>query len=84
MGGVDPEALKLNLDMLYADGPIGTPYLFDLADPAKFPLVSDGEDVPRNPQGVALIGDPRNDVHLFSPTAPWPHATCCAATPPTC
>ena len=72
MGGVDPEALrnarspKLNLEMLYADGPIGTPYLFDLADPAKFLLVSDGEDVPRNPQGVALIGDPRNDVHLFS------------------
>jgi hypothetical protein len=27
------------------------------------PLGPDGGDVPRNQQGVALIGDPRNDVH---------------------
>ncbi|HTJ39013.1 MAG TPA: peroxidase family protein [Dactylosporangium sp.] len=71
-GGVDPEALRnaraprLNLEMIYADGPIGAPYLFDLDDPAKFLLSRDGGDVPRNRQGVALIGDPRNDVHLFS------------------
>ncbi|MEU8817161.1 peroxidase family protein [Actinoplanes sp. NPDC048796] len=69
-GGIDPEALrnarapKLNLEMLYSDGPIGSPFLFDVRDPAKF-LVVDG-DVPRNPQGVALIGDPRNDVHRFA------------------
>jgi len=73
-GGVDPVALrnarapKLNLEMLYSDGPIGSPYLFDLGDPAKFLLGPDGADVPRNHQGVALIGDPRNDVHLFSLT----------------
>jgi Animal haem peroxidase len=72
--GVDPEALrnarapKLNLEMLYADGPIGSPYLFDVGDPAKFLLGPDGADVPRNQQGVALIGDPRNDVHLFALT----------------
>ena len=71
-GGVDPLALrnarapKLNLEMLYSDGPIGSPFLFDVADPAKFLLDPDGGDVPRNRQGVALIGDPRNDVHLFS------------------
>jgi len=71
-GGVETDALRnarsprLNLEMLYADGPIGSPYLFDLHDPAKFLL--NGDDVPRNPQGVALIGDPRNDVHLFSLT----------------
>jgi hypothetical protein len=71
-GGVGPEALRnarapmLNLEMLYADGPIGSPYLFDLADPAKFLLGPDEVDVPRNQQGVALIGDPRNDVHLFA------------------
>src|SRR6185369_10937298 len=70
-GGVDPLALrnarapKLNLEMLYSDGPIGSPFLFDVADPAKFLLGPDGGDVPRNRQGVALIGDPRNDVHLF-------------------
>ena len=51
--------------MLYSDGPVGSPFLFDLADPAKFLLGPDGGDVPRNQQGVALIGDPRNDVHLF-------------------
>ena len=73
-GGIDPAALrnarapKLNLEMLYADGPIGSPYLFDLGDPAKFLLGPDGADVPRNHQGVALIGDPRNDVHLFALT----------------
>jgi Animal haem peroxidase len=72
-GGDDPETLrnarspKLNLEMLYSDGPIGSPYLFDLHDPAKFLLGPDG-DVPRNSQGAALIGDPRNDVHLFSLT----------------
>jgi hypothetical protein len=58
----------LNLEIIYSDGPIGSPYLFDLADPAKFLLGADGGDVPRNQQGVALIGDPRNDVHLFSLT----------------
>jgi hypothetical protein len=72
-GSGDPETLrnsrspKLNLEMLYSDGPIGSPYLFDLHDPAKFLLGPDG-DVPRNSQGAALIGDPRNDVHLFSLT----------------
>jgi hypothetical protein len=70
-GGVAPEALRnarrprLNLEMIYGDGPIGAPFLFDLADPAKFLLSPDGNDVPRNHQGVALIGDPRNDSHLF-------------------
>jgi len=69
---VDPQALRnarapmLNLEIIYSDGPVGSPYLFDLADPAKFLLAPDGGDVPRNQQGVALIGDPRNDVHLFS------------------
>ncbi len=73
-GGSEPGALrnarapKLNLEMLYSDGPIGSPYLFDLKDPAKFLLGPDGFDVPRNRQGVAVIGDPRNDVHLFSLT----------------
>ncbi|MFC7244993.1 peroxidase family protein [Catellatospora aurea] len=72
MGGVDPEALrnarapKLNLEMVYSDGPIGSPFLFDVHDPAKFLLGPDGGDVPRNQQGVALIGDPRNDSHLFA------------------
>jgi hypothetical protein len=57
---------KLNLEMLYGDGPVGHPYLYDLRDPARLLLGRDGWDVPRNSQGVALIGDPRNDVHLFA------------------
>ena len=73
-GTVGPEALRnarapqLNLEIVYSDGPIGSPYLFDLTDPAKFLLGPDGGDVPRNHQGVALIGDPRDDVHLFALT----------------
>ena len=35
-------------------------------DPAKLLLSPDGDDVPRNHEGIALIGDPRNDVHLFT------------------
>ncbi|HEY4455616.1 MAG TPA: peroxidase family protein [Pseudonocardiaceae bacterium] len=54
---------RLNLQMLYADGPVGAPYLFDRDDPAMFLL--DGYDVPRNRQGIGMIGDPRNDSHLF-------------------
>jgi hypothetical protein len=52
-GGVGPDALrnarapKLNLEMVYLDGPIGSPYLFDLEDPAKFLLGPDCDDVPR-------------------------------------
>jgi heme peroxidase len=59
-------APKLNLEIIYSDGPVGSPYLFDVGDPAKFLLGPDGGDVPRNRQGVALIGDPRDDVHRFS------------------
>jgi hypothetical protein len=56
---------KLDLELVYGDGPVGHPYLYDLHDPARLLLGPDGWDVPRNSQGVALIGDPRNDVHLF-------------------
>ncbi|MFD0783200.1 peroxidase family protein, partial [Micromonospora azadirachtae] len=71
-GGVASDQLRnarapmLNLEIIYSDGPIGSPYLFDVGDPAKFLLGPDGGDVPRNQQGVALIGDPRNDSHLFA------------------
>jgi hypothetical protein len=70
-GGVAAELLhnarapQLNLEMIYADGPTGVPYMFDIGDPAKFLLTGGGIDVPRNQQGSALIGDPRNDSHRF-------------------
>ena len=55
----------LRLETLFGSGPVGSPYLYDQADPAKLLLGADGRDVPRNQQGIALIGDPRNDVHAF-------------------
>src|SRR3984885_15256072 len=59
-------APKTNLEGLYGLGPIGAPYLYRSDDPAKLLLSPGGYDVPRNHEGIALIGDPRNDVHLFS------------------
>jgi hypothetical protein len=54
---------RANLESLYGGGPVGSPYLYRLNDPAKL-LENDG-DLPRNQEGIALIGDPRNDVHAF-------------------
>lgn len=54
-----------NLECLYGGGPVGSPYLYDRADPAMLLTGAHPGDVPRNAQGIALIGDPRNDVHLF-------------------
>jgi hypothetical protein len=59
-------APKVNLEGLYGAGPVGMPYLYDKDDPAKLLLAPGGLDVPRNQQGIALIGDPRNDVQLFT------------------
>jgi len=60
---------RANLEVVYGDGPAGMPFLYDRHDPAKL-LVGRNDaghpaDLPRNPQGVALVGDPRNDVHLL-------------------
>ena len=57
---------RLNLEMVYGDGPVGAPYLYDLHDPAKLLTGNHGVDLPRNSQGIALIGDPRDDVHIFA------------------
>jgi heme peroxidase len=57
---------KINLEGVYGTGPIGSPYLFRRDDPAKLLLSVSGVDVPRNHEGIALIGDPRNDAHLFT------------------
>jgi hypothetical protein len=58
-------APQLNLECLYGDGPIGHPFLFQRSDPAKFLLGPGGADICRNPEGVAIIGDPRNDSHML-------------------
>jgi hypothetical protein len=58
---------RLDFDSLYGAGPGGAPYMYDAADPDKF-LLGESEtgapdDLLRNRQGKAIIGDPRNDVH---------------------
>ena len=67
----DPDALRnshtprANLESVYGGGPVGSPYLYERDDPARLLLGQGGVDVPRNAEGIALIGDPRNDSHLF-------------------
>ncbi len=56
---------RANLEGVYGSGPVGSPYLYEREDPAKLLLGPGGHDVPRNAEGIALVGDPRNDVHLF-------------------
>jgi hypothetical protein len=68
---VDARALRnarapqLNLECLFGDGPAGQPFLYTRDDPAKFLLGDDDTDVPRNAEGIAIIGDPRNDSHML-------------------
>ena len=54
---------RLDLECLYGAGPVGQPYLFDVQDPDKF-LIGHSRspigDLPRNEQGLALIGDARD------------------------
>jgi hypothetical protein len=54
---------RVDLEPLYGDGPVGSPYMYRRDDPAS--LLENGDDVPRNQEGIALIGDPRNDSHVF-------------------
>jgi hypothetical protein len=72
----DPDALttfrtpRFDLDCIYGRGQADSPYLYDQEDPASLLIgrntgVEDEPvDLPRNQQGRALIGDPRNDVHF--------------------
>jgi hypothetical protein len=60
---------RLDLEPLYGEGPVGGPYLYSRHDPARLLLGRGGsgqeDDLPRNPEGVALAGDPRQDVHVL-------------------
>jgi len=73
----DPDAVvnfrtpRFDLDSVYGSGPADQPFLYDQTDPCKL-LVGrnrgrgqERDDLPRNPQGRALLGDPRNDVHVI-------------------
>ena len=56
----------LDLDSLYGSDPTVSPHLYDREQKGKF-LLDEGKefDLPRNSQGTALIGDPRNDGNLI-------------------
>ena len=60
---------RLDLELLYGEGPVGNPYLYSRHDPARLLLGRSGsgqeDDLPRNPEGIALAGDPRQDVHVL-------------------
>ena len=60
---------RADLECIYGDAPVGSPFLYRRDDPAKMLLgendAGEEADLPRNREGIALIGDPRNDVHIF-------------------
>lgn len=59
----------LDLESLYANGPTGSPYLYQMQDPDKFLLGEnergEAKDLPRNREGMALSGDPRDDIYCI-------------------
>lgn len=69
---------RFDLDCIYGAGPDDQPYMYDAAQPGKFLLgritddegnphsgPGEGDDLPRNRQERAIIGDPRNDENTF-------------------
>ena len=68
---------RLDLDSLYGGGPLDQPFLYDWpqsGEPGGTKLLVGGPgpleqpaaaDLPRNQQGRALVGDPRNDEHVI-------------------
>jgi hypothetical protein len=53
-----------DLDAVYGAGPAGSPHLYD---GIRFRVETGGlfEDLPRTPDGAAIIADPRNDEHVI-------------------
>jgi hypothetical protein len=61
---------RFDLDSLYGVGPSVSPQLYDRNDPAKLRITGiddpgTPDDVPRQSDGKAIIGDPRNDENLI-------------------
>lgn len=71
----DPDALhdfrtpRFDLDSLYGSGPADEPFQYERDSAGMRMLVESNrngvEDLPRNSQDVALIGDPRNDENTI-------------------
>jgi Animal haem peroxidase len=55
----------LELDSIYGLGPAVQPYLYDQPQGGKLLISADGNDLQRNGQGRAIIGDPRNDENIL-------------------
>ena len=72
----DPDGLhnfrtpRFDLDSVYGEGPADEPFLFDQGEGAEGRMLVDAAtnpgqvDLPRNAQGTALTGDPRNDENV--------------------
>ena len=58
---------SFDLDSVYGGGPQASRQLYDPRDLAKFKVEYGGlfEDLPRTPDGTAIIADPRNDENLM-------------------
>jgi hypothetical protein len=58
---------SFDLDSVYGGGYVASPSLYDPVDPIKLRIESGGlyEDLPRNPDNSAIIGDPRNDENMM-------------------
>ncbi len=58
---------SLDLDNIYGFGPDASPFLYDQSQPGRMLIGNENNqnDVPRNSDGRALIGDPRNDENIF-------------------
>ncbi len=58
---------SLDLDCVYGFGPDASPFLYDQFQPGRMLIGSknNSNDLPRNSDGRALIGDPRNDENIF-------------------
>jgi hypothetical protein len=58
---------SLDLDCVYGFGPEAQPFMYDQSAPGRMIVGNDinPNDLPRNSDGRALIGDPRNDENLF-------------------
>jgi hypothetical protein len=59
---------RVNLECVYGRGPSDQPYLYQREDPARLllGLVDGGDprDIPRNREGLPIVADQRNDVHV--------------------
>jgi hypothetical protein len=70
----DPDALvdfrtpRYDLDSVYGSGPVDEPFQYDQEQPGRLLIADNGNgerDLPRNDQGIAVIGDPRNDENVI-------------------